>query len=118
VFFFSCSKDVYEDSSTSQLKESFVLKKVALNDLALKNNEKLMKNVNFIKSLKKTNETSRLIYNPELDFYLDEKNGKYTESSEGHSYTFPIFKDTDSEKVKNLVFVSQPNGEFNKRTNG
>lgn len=111
TFFCSCSKDVYEENS-STIKESFVLKNVSLHDLALKSNEKLMKKVNFVKSLKNNTESSRLIYNPELDFYLDENNGKYAESSDGHSYTFPIFKSTDSDKVKNLVFVSQPNGEY------
>jgi hypothetical protein len=57
--------------------------------------------------------SAKLVYDDKLGFYVDEKNGKFIESGNQKSFTFPIYREGFSEKLENLILNYVPEkGEY------
>ena len=107
---FSCSENLYEDHfSHSKIKTQ----KVSLNDDFLKQNSKLMKSVNQIKSLNNKS-YHKIIYDSINDFYIDDENGIFLDYNGSISYSFRVLRDdtTESSKVENIVFNQIETGDY------
>jgi hypothetical protein len=108
----SCEKDLYDEVIQSE-KQNFTVKKISLSDLSKKDNLKLFKKVDEVKSIsKKVN--GKIVFDSENNLYFDDENGKLVENEFGKkSYTFPIYKTSSADdKMENIVFQEIGNGEY------
>ncbi|NBL64572.1 hypothetical protein GV828_05080 [Flavobacterium sp. NST-5] len=103
-FLTGCSKDIYEDNIYSENRS---LKKISFNEF--KNNsvayEKFQRFKNVSKN--KLSRTSDSLHN----FEVDTLHGIYLKKEDYESYTFKIIT-PPNEKLNNLVFSKNENGEF------
>lgn len=103
---FSCSEDLYENESKSSSK----FKVEIVNSNALIKNKELMKSLSFNKVLKPS-QFGRIVSDTINGLSIDTDNVKYLEGNNFNSYTFNILNQ-ESEKLDNLVLMSQPNGSY------
>jgi|JI6StandDraft_1071083.scaffolds.fasta_scaffold97322_2 hypothetical protein len=106
----SCEKDFYEDESKTN--KNIVFNDISLNDEIAKNDFKLTSAVNKLKE-KKKELSSRIVYDSIYDFYFDDENGKYINVDGKISYTFPVYRDSVTNKVENVVFYTNEDNEYN-----
>ena len=108
----SCEKDLYDEVIQSE-KQNFTVKKISLSDLSKKDNLKLFKKVDEVKSIsKKVN--GKIVYDDKNNIYFDDENGKLVENAFGEkSYTFPMYKTSSADdKMENIVFQEKENGDY------
>ncbi len=111
MLFTSCEKDL--DENVIQQDSKAIIQRISLNEIEnLKLNEKLIETVNKIKFKKIENKHGRFVYNPQFDFYIDDEKGLYIEKDGVKSYTFQILRENTTDKIENIVFVSNSNNEF------
>ena len=103
---FSCSEDLYENESKSSSK----FKVEIVNSNALIKNKELMKSLSFNEVLKPS-QFGRIVSDTINGLSIDTDNVKYLEGNNFNSYTFNILNQ-ESEKLDNLVLMSQPNGSY------
>jgi hypothetical protein len=107
---FSCSEDLYDDHIS---KSKINSKNVSLNDDLLKQNSKLMKSVNQIKSLNNKS-YSKIIYDSINNFYIDDENGIFLDYNGAISYSFRVLRENTAgnSKVENIVFNQTETGDY------
>lgn len=59
-----------------------------------------------------SNPSQRIVYDPSLGIYIDEDSGKMTTKDGYVSYTFAIVKDSEFEKIENIVFSPKTDGTY------
>ena len=106
--FFSCEKDLYDDSI--QQNSKIILKRVSLKDLESRQNTKVMNAVSLLKN-QKIKSNSKIVYDSIFDFHFDDERGIYLENGEKNSYTFPVYR-ISSNKIENLLFNLNDKGEY------
>lgn len=115
TIFFSCEKDLYEDSIKNNSRR-LKIKKVSLSDIDNNTSFKIVEKVKQFKSQGKqsksnqNNQDGKFAYNDVLDLYIDFDNGSLIESGESLFYTFPMFRKSE-ENLENILFVPKENGQ-------
>lgn len=111
----SCEKE-FENEKTLSSK-----RKITLEDFSIKKNGLEQKNSKLFIAINKLKEKNKqqkqksqgkIVYNSLYNFYFDDENGKYIEVDGTKSYTFPVYRDTMSEKVENIVFKLNEDNEY------
>lgn len=104
IFLTSCANDdIFENDNNEQSK--IVSRYISFNEFkshdrgeALSALEEVQRNIDAAKS-------SKLLYNSRYNFYVDTERILYLSKGDYKSYTFPIYRDTPTEKTENLVFT-------------
>jgi len=93
-------------------QESTIAKKVSLKNLNPKTNSNLFKAVKNFNDLKSNQSTSKIVYNEVSKLYIDDEKGLFVKDGEKQSYTFPVIKFNQSDKVENVCFNLNNNGSY------
>lgn len=115
TIFFSCEKDLYEDSIKNNSRK-LKIKKVSLSDIDNNTSFKIVEKVKQFKSQGKQNKSNqnsqdgKFAYNDVLDLYIDFENGSLIESGDSLFYTFPMFRKSE-ENLENILFVPKENDQ-------
>ncbi|SEA75522.1 hypothetical protein [Psychroflexus halocasei] len=77
-------------------------------------NSKLINKINEVKSVTKESSISlqRGVYSEAYDFTIDTSYANYIEFENYHSFTFPVYRNYDSESIENLVLSLQDDGSY------
>lgn len=110
VLFSLISCEVQEDVLKNSTQVKF--KKTYLSLAELKSNTKLISKINEIKSKKTFTDSGRLVYNSEYNFFIDEDRVLKMEYGDKATYTIPILKDFNDNKLENLLLVEQVDGTY------
>lgn len=104
-----CSKDDFEAIQNSS-RSITTTKTISLEEFGQRTApfEKYRQTQNNIARAK----TSKLLYNARYSFTIDTDKIVYMEKDGKHSYTFPIYRDTDNGKVENYIINENDLGEF------
>ena len=106
----SCEvQEKYNESNTSQ---KIIVEDFSLQSIQGKTNSKLLEVANKVKSLKTKAENSKIVYNADFDFYMDDEHGKHVVIDGKESYIFEITRTTGDQKVENIVFNKKTDGSF------
>ncbi|TDP59387.1 hypothetical protein [Flavobacterium dankookense] len=110
---FSC--EVQEDFV--EYKSEMKIKKVSVKDIMQKPEHKNVRKPisdfkEFALSKNKQNTQAKLIYNEQYGLYIDDENGVFIEKDGSQSYTFRIRRTGTEDKLENIVFKSNSNGDF------
>ena len=106
----SCEvQEKYYESNTSQ---KIIVEDFSLQSIQGKTNSKLLEVANKVKSLKTKAENSKIVYNADFDFYMEDEHGKHVVVDGKDSYTFEITRPTGDQKVENIVFNEKVDGTF------
>lgn len=114
----NCQKDdglqVLEETETKD-QSTFTVSRI--NQSKILENKAVINKIQSIKSQKKntqTNAQNKTVYSEELNFYINTDRATYIENLEGnyHSYTFPIYRDTDNGLLENLLLSLQQDGTY------
>lgn len=116
VFFTSCNKDeLYEADNLSKTKATsrFVtFNELKKNQKAFGEFQEVEQKVSLAKSSSQAGLSSRLVYLSQYNFSIDTDKILLVEKGDYKSYTFPIYRDEETEKTENLV-ITQKNSEVN-----
>lgn len=107
TFFSSCEKDLYEDAIQSESK--IIFKNVSVNEI-LKSNPKFKQSFAKIKD-RQTALGRGIVYDSIYNFFIDEENGKYIQTENSTTYTFPIYR-AESDKIENIIFKLNDDNEY------
>ncbi len=100
--FNSCEKDFYNETYEENQKP--IIKNISLKEIYNLNiDSKLIQTVEQLKQKQKLK--SKLVYNSQFDFYIDDEKGILYEKDGIKSYTFQIFRENENDKIENIVFV-------------
>ncbi len=106
----SCEvQEKYNESNTSQ---KIIVEDFSLQSIQGKTNSKLLEVANKVKSLKTKVSNSKIVYNADFDFYMEDEHGKHVVVDGKDSYTFEITRPTGDNKVENIVFNEKTDGGF------
>lgn len=113
---FSCQKDELYDENQEQSK-SIKIKHVSIKDIMSKTEHKnVRKTFSHFKEKNKLkndeNTQSKMTYNQGFGIYIDEENGIFIEKDGVQSYTFRIRRNDAEDKLENIVFKNNLNGDF------
>lgn len=103
LLFFRCESEHFEQQKTNS---GFIVKKVYAKDIS--NNRLLNETLNKIQKFKPNNVSHRTVYNNEHNFYVETDQATYIENGEYHSYTFLIYRDSQTNLTENLLLSLQP----------
>ena len=116
VFFTSCNKDeLYEADNLSKAKATsrFVtFNELKKNQKAFEEFQEVEQKVSLAKSSNQAGLSSRLVYLSQYNFSIDTDKILLVEKGDYKSYTFPIYREEETEKTENLV-ITQKNSEVN-----
>lgn len=111
--FFSCSAE--KDYEIPQEKKIFV-SEFKINNEILKTNPKLeqaLTKVNQIVSSPNNLDVSlRLAYNLDYGLFFNDQKGLFVDNGSQKSYTFPVLSLQKNEKIKNICFNENSNGDY------
>lgn len=99
-------KELLVDSS----KNEVIIKPVSSRDIL--NNPRLNQLVNRFKNIHIENSLSKVVYDSLSGVFFDDEKGLYIANDSVHSYTFPIIKFNPNEKVENICFNLNGNGDY------
>lgn len=110
---FSC--EVQEDFV--EYKSEMKIKKVSVKDIMQKPEHKNVRKPisdfkEIVLSKNKQNTQAKLVYNEQYGLYIDDENGMFIEKDGIQSYTFRIRRTGTEDKLENIVFKSNSNGDF------
>lgn len=105
----SCEKDAID--SNTKANQEIIVKNISLNEIYdLNVDKKLIEAVEQLKKIQ--NLKGKLVYNSQFNFYIDDEKGIYYEKDGIKSYTFQIFREIESDKIENIVFVLNNSNEI------
>ena len=110
---FSC--EVQEDFV--EYKSEMKIKKISVKDIMQKPEHKNVRKPisdfkEIVLSKNKQNTQAKLVYNEQYGLYIDDENGMFIEKDGSQSYTFRIRRTGTKDKLENIVFKSNSNGDF------
>ncbi len=107
----SCQKEEVTNTDNATINQKgIILKKVFKS--TIDENFKLLEALNKIEGKRNSMESNaRMEYYEDYGFFVDTESAIYIENEDKHSYTFSIFRQSDS--VENLVISSQDDGSYN-----
>ena len=106
----SCEvQEKYNESNTNQ---KIIVEDFSLRSILGKTNSKLLEVANKVKSLKTKASNSKIVYNADFDFYMEDEHGKHVVVNGKDSYTFEITRPTGDQKVENIIFNEKVDGSF------
>ncbi len=109
--FVTLSCEVQENYNENN-KKQILVEDFSLQSIQGKTSSKLLETANKIKSLNATGINSKVVYNADFDFYIEDEHGKHIVIDGKDSYTFEITRTTGDQKVENIIFNEKENGEF------
>jgi hypothetical protein len=109
--FVTLSCEVQENYNENN-KRNILVEDFSLRSIQGKTTSKLLETANKIKSLNTTAANSKIVYNADFDFYMEDEHGKHVVIDGRDSYTFEITRTTGDQKVENIIFNEKQNGEF------
>lgn len=116
VFFTSCNKDeLYEADNLSKTKATsryVTFNELKKNQKAFGEFQEVEQKVSLAKSSSQAGLSSRLVYLSQYNFSIDTDKILLVEKGDYKSYTFPIYRDEETEKTENLV-ITEKNNEVN-----
>lgn len=78
----------------------------------IQRNPRLMQVMNRFKAFQSDQSISRIVYDSISGLYFDDEKGLYISNESKHSYTFPIIKLDPNQKVENICFNLNENGDY------
>jgi hypothetical protein len=78
----------------------------------IQKNPRLMQVMNRFKAFQSDQSISRIVYDSISGLYFDDEKGLYISNESKHSYTFPIIKLDPNQKVENICFNLNENGDY------
>lgn len=109
IIFASCEaeKDFAENSK-------MIVRRFSMQEMSKKGDDKLVATVNKIKSLQRdqSNENNKIVYDMKAGLYFDDEKGLFIQDGEKMSYTFPVIRESPSEKVQNICFNKNKAGDY------
>lgn len=116
VFFTSCNKDeLYEADNLSKAKATsryVTFNELKKNQKAFREFQEVENKISLAKTSNQAGLSSRLVYLSQYNFSIDTDKILLIENGDYKSYTFPVYRDDETEKTENLV-ITQKNNEVN-----
>ncbi|GAA3792578.1 hypothetical protein GCM10022271_26140 [Corallibacter vietnamensis] len=108
----SCQKNDDIITTEQHLEKTSLQIKIIKNKEIFSNN-KLFSKLHEFSTIKNTeNSQNKTVYNAVYDFYIDTDIANYIETDANHSYTFPIYRNTSSNLIENLLLSLQEDGTY------
>jgi len=94
-------------------EEKITIRRFSMKELSNKTDSRLMNAMNKIKNIQSPhNESAKIVFDEKSGLYIDDEKGLYIEKDGASSYTFPVIRGSDGEKVQNVCFNQKANGNF------
>lgn len=107
ISFTSCNEDENNQNPINTKQSNFNIRKLDKKEILQKT--KVLENLNKIKVFKDKLSTSKIVYDPIYDFFINTDEALYIADGVSESYTFPIYRSSSSTVVENLVIYIKDN---------
>lgn len=111
IAFTGCEKDLYEESIKDSSK-SITVSKISLDNLDKIISSKISTEISKFKNIRsESTSQGRFEYNSSLEIFIDTENGRLREIDGKEFYTFPMFKENETD-LQNVLFEIKSDGSL------
>lgn len=111
IAFAGCDKDLYEDSIKDSSK-NITVSKISIDDLDKITSSKISSEISKFKNIRsESTSQGRFEYNSSLEIFIDTENGRLREIDGKEFYTFPMFKENETD-LQNVLFEIKSDGSL------